>query len=1301
MAELDRLEIQIETSAKQASSQLDLVMEKLEKISNSLNGLNTSKLANLGKSFDVVSKSTDTASKSVGNVSSRLQSMNGVMNKSVKSTRSLASLFGSFYANCFLLIRGIKKLGTAVESSMDYIETYNYFNVITDKIGAEFGNAWKENGYSNAEDYADSFRERLNSLTSQMTGYTIGAEGGLYLSDNVGLGLDPEKIMAYQANISSITNAVGLMGETSVNTSKALTMLAADLSSLKNQDLENVMKNLQSGLIGQSRALYKYGIDITNNTLQTYAYANGIDKAVQEMTQAEKMQLRLLAILDQSKVAYGDMANTISGVANQFRIFKQQMSNLARTIGNLFIPVLQTVLPYINGFVIALQRLFVWVGNLLGVKWDNLMDGISSGYTDTGLEELSENADDVTNALEDANKAANKLKKTIHSYDELHVASDNSGNSTGDTTIGGTGGIDLSGAIADALADYEKVWNEALAGMENKAQEIADKIAGFFENMWKAIEPFRDAVKRLWDEGLSKLGNFSWTALKDFYNEFLKPMGKWAFGTVGVGVARLVDVFNDFLDKINWSELNRSLKEFWAAIEPYAEQFGEGLIDFFEDVLGIGADLINKIPGFLDGITGALNRGNPETARKWGYALGALATALLAFKGIGAIIGGMAALGNSLISLSTGLGAVFGSTGIFATIGGKIAALFGKGGVISTVFTGITSILGDMGAVVGLGIEGLISSLTGASVTVTVPAAAIAVAIAAVAAALIDLWKTSETFRDSVGLAFSMLKDSICNAFDKIKKAVAPLWEKIKELGSALYELYEATLKPLVEAIASFAAVIAGIIGSKAIDMLSSAISGLCGVLGGAIDIITGVIEVITGLLTLDFSKIQEGFAHISDGLFGLGNGAQEFFTGWMGNFWSNLWSGFGMPIEEAITNVQAWWNDTAVPFFQDIPEWFAGIWDNLKNYCMEKWNQLVDFLGTLPEKIGKIIESIAKWFGELPEKIGYALGYALGKITEWTLNVADYLAEKIPEIIENVKQWFSELPGKIYDGIIKFLDNLKEWATNVKNTFSEKVIEIINSVITFFRELPGKIYDAIKGFFQRIRDWANEAIRTVQSVVPNIISSIVNFFTSLPSKLYDIGKQMIQGLINGVQSMFSSAWNSISNFASGLVSGFKSALNIHSPSRVFFELGEFTIEGYENGLKNIFGDVYSTLDRFSNTMQGHLDIKPRMVMPDIPNYTWNTGEDFIAREKMMQLSLSANTQISSTNEIANNTVSGIKQAVIEGMMEVFMATQGGSDTDDNREIHMHVHIGNDEFGVATFKGLKDASRRGLIPKMV
>ena len=92
------------------------------------------------------------------------------------------------------------------------------------------------------------------------------------------------------------------------------------------------------------------------------------------MNQATKAQLRLLAILDQSKVAYGDLANTMESPANQLRMLRQNFSNLARTIGNLFLPIIEKVLPYINGLVMAMQRLFAWVGGLLGIN----LSGINS-----------------------------------------------------------------------------------------------------------------------------------------------------------------------------------------------------------------------------------------------------------------------------------------------------------------------------------------------------------------------------------------------------------------------------------------------------------------------------------------------------------------------------------------------------------------------------------------------------------------------------------------------------------------------------------------------------------------------------------------------------------------------------------------------------------------------------------------------------------------------------------------------------------------------------------------------------------
>lgn len=213
---------------------------------------------------------------------------------------------------------------------MDYTETFNYWNVTLDKIGQEFKSKFGDYGCESADEYAESFKQRLNSVIGKMTGYTVGSSGELISMGDVGLGLDPEQLMNYQAQISSVTNSLGLAGETSIDTAKALSMLSADMSSFTNTNLSTVMTNLQSGLIGQSRALYKYGIDITNATLQMYAYKNGISVAVSEMTQADKMRLRLLAILDQSKVAWGDQANTLNSVSNQYRILKAANIELSK-----------------------------------------------------------------------------------------------------------------------------------------------------------------------------------------------------------------------------------------------------------------------------------------------------------------------------------------------------------------------------------------------------------------------------------------------------------------------------------------------------------------------------------------------------------------------------------------------------------------------------------------------------------------------------------------------------------------------------------------------------------------------------------------------------------------------------------------------------------------------------------------------------------------------------------------------------------------------------------------------------------
>lgn len=908
-AEIDRLEIEIEAAAAKANKELDKLVSRLEKISGSLSKIDTKKLSGFSAGLGQYTSKTSSASRETDHIS---KSFSNLSKKITGSKKSFSQMAGSFYANAFPIIRGMKKLKSSIESSMDYVETYNYFSVTMGKIGRESGKNFDKYGYESADAYVNSFKNRMNDLTRKMTGYNVGSNGELFMTDSIGLGLDPQTIQNYQASISAITNSVGLIGENSVNASKALTMLSADMSSLKNVDISTAMTNFQSGLIGQSRALYKYGIDITNATLQTYAYDLGLSKSVSEMTQAEKMQLRLIAILDQSKVAWGDQARTINSVANQYRILKQQVSNLARVIGNLFLPIVQKVLPVVNGLVIALQRLFTALGfKLWGGNWlKDTMDGIS-GVGGDSLGDLSDSVDDTTDGLKDASKAAEKLKTMVRGIDELNIIRPDDSSSTG-SGVGNIGGdIDLSDAIGAALAEYESVWEEAFKNAENKAQEFADKICSIFNRIWEAIEPFRNSLKKLWDEGLSLLMGYTFQNLLDFYNLFLVPIGKWAFGTEDSGLTRFVNIVNERLMQIDWVWISDNLRKFWIAIEPFAEQFGEGLIDFFEDISKIPVGIINKLfgrNGAITGITDWLNNNDSEKARKWGYALGTLAIGIMALKGVGSIISKIAGIGTKLAVIVSGFSAIFGASGIIASMASQVTKLFApftSGGV---VFEALGSI--------GIKLSILLESLTGFTLPVGASMVIAATAFTALAAGIAYVFATNEevrkSFSDLIGTLgnglLPILSELANGVISALSEALTSLWNNVLvPLGNLIGDVLSPLLLIISDALSLLFEEIVIPLADALGTVLLTALESVVDVFGFLTEKITPVIETLqflwNGVLLPIANYLWTGFKPVFEKVFktigevienlGLAlSGLINFVTGVFTGDWEKAWNG-------------------------------------------------------------------------------------------------------------------------------------------------------------------------------------------------------------------------------------------------------------------------------------------------------------------------------------------------------------------------------------------------------------------------
>ena len=151
------------------------------------------------------------------------------------------------------------------------------------------------------------------------------------------------------------------------------------------------------------------------------AWNLGIEKSVNAMTQAEKSQLRYYAIMTQVTVAQGDMARTLNAPANQLRILSAQVTQCARAFGNIFIPVLNTVLPYLIAFAKVLRMVINLIGKFVGFELPEVdYSGISSGSDAMG--DLTDNTNDATNA-------AKKLKNAMTGIDELNIISPDDGSS--------------------------------------------------------------------------------------------------------------------------------------------------------------------------------------------------------------------------------------------------------------------------------------------------------------------------------------------------------------------------------------------------------------------------------------------------------------------------------------------------------------------------------------------------------------------------------------------------------------------------------------------------------------------------------------------------------------------------------------------------------------------------------------------------------------------------------------------------------------------------------------------------------
>lgn len=816
---------------------------------------------------------------------------------------------------------------------------------------AEFGKSCIELGSDLAE-VQNVVDVTFTSMSKQVDSFAKSAASSFGLSETMA--------KKYVGTFGAMAKAFGFSESQAYDMSTALTGLAGDVASFYNITQDEAYTKLKSVFTGETESLKDLGVVMTQSALDSYAMANGFGKTTSAMTEAEKVALRYQFVASQLSAAQGDFARTSGSWANQVRILQLQFESLKATIGQGLINVFTPVLKVINtllGKLSVLASAFKSFTELITGQKSSGGSGISSLATTaedtaTGLSSASDSASnlaDNTSSVGTAAKKAAKEMRSLMGFDQINKLDDTSSDSDSDS--GGSGGSGGStGGISGGSVDFG-----SLANGETVIDEVDTKMSKMLKNIQTLCEPAINSLKRLWSEGLAKLGSFAWSALQGFYNNFLVPVGKW---TMGVGIPRFVDALNNGLMKVKYSKILKSLNSLWKVCAKFATNMGEGLLWFWENVLvPLGTWTVSEVvPRFLDllktaidGVNTVIEAAAPVFEDFYNNVLQPLASftgdaILLALDGINTALD---TLVGWLQDLCTWIGenqtAVTVITGI---IGGFTAAL-----AANAIAANALSIAhGVAAAAVGVynGVMAIATGVTGAFSAaiafLTSPITLVVAAIAGLVTAGVLLYQNWDTVKAKALEIWGAIKEWFKETIDNIAQFFKDLWQGIKDtflpIGKWFKEKFE-----------------------TARDNVKGAFSAIGNWFKERYEDIKGAFSAIG-------TWFKEKFDAAYDNVTGAFSGAKKFFKG--------CWSG----IKEAFGSIGDWFHEK-----------FSGAWERVKEVFSSGGDVFEGIKDGILDNLKSVINHIIDGINQVITVPFDGINSALNKLRNLTLHIGPYTA--------------------------------------------------------------------------------------------------------------------------------------------------------------------------------------------------------------------------------------------------------------------------------------------------------------------
>ena len=1103
---IESLELQIQSDAKSATTGIDSLSTSLSKLKSTLQGgVGLEGVSNQIRNLNTSLNSAD------GNTAAKIDRLSGSLSKlSNLGKLNFSSNIGSQLQNLNIsansintlgisrLTSGIKQLGQGegakgLANTTQQMSTMNQMISTLGRTGSmNFMNLWAKlslliSGFrmftgilGNWISSSNKYVEDLNLFTASMGSGAAEAQNFAEKVSNI-MGIDPAEWMRNQGVFNTIIEGFGVASDRANIMSKNLTQLGYDLSSFYNRPYAEAMQRLSSGISGELEPLRRWGYDLSIARLQQEALNLGINQNINSMTQAEKAQLRYYAIMKQVTVVQGDMARTLNAPANQLRILGAQAVMAGRALGNIFIPILNKVLPYAIAFLKIVREIATALAQFFGFKLPKIdYSGVERtkanvGAIGTGLDKATGGANRLGRGMGKVAKQAQKAKEHILGIDELNVIRKNqnspSGSIGGIGDIGGGGGGGIGGGDFKPPLPQYNFLKELMKQIDKTLARVKEKLKGMLNVLgaiFIAVVTFK-FLSRL-SMFLKTLGITSLT-LSKIYGITMLIAGAFLY---------ITEYINAWRKGVNWASVIKLLIAAAVIIGGLVLIFGGLAAKIGAVVLGISLFVL----GIKDAIKNGLNFKNGVLIALGALLTGAAIGSLFGIAGgaIGAGMGllvGIIALGIVWIirhwdDFKTWIDNFFHKTipDIWNGFKEKVTSLPDK---VKEFFYNIWKPIKnfsfyDLGKLLGKGVGTVLKGIKNLLVSV-----------------LPGLFK-----RLSVFIGTRLTDGTLPNLFKK-------LWNFIKTKFSNFFtktlpHFFGEVLPKTIEDIAKWFKKLPERIGKKVkegakklwdvgANIVYGIVEGFKAKWKSKFDFIDGFVEGVKEKLGIKSPsrKFIEIAKYCADGLFlGLEKGTS--------NIGSWTKQNIVNPVDRAIENNPI--SEIGVSVKNTSSDW----WENVKSWWKGATKEGVE-MNAFVKLAKKGWDTVKEWIGKIP---GVPQAIKLAK-SGWN----------------TVKGWIGKIPG-----VPQAIKLAKSGWNTVKDWVG-------------FHKVPTGI-SLIKSGWSSLKDWVGNKVEVGISLVKDGWKSIKKFF-GLSSGGYDTGHgfKMFRngGFINGGRSGF---WNSVTKYANG-----------------------------------------------------------------------------------------------------------------------------------------------------------------------